>query len=237
MIMLLKRSYLRSAVTAVLVAGLAACSDSGTIPSSPDRLAASDRPSLDLGSSRFWGYRTSTFRLTSAGGTYKIGDGFYTLTVPANAVCSLRSSYGPGTWDTPCTPLDDGITVTATYGFTANGPVVDFSPELRFNPQTQVTLSTSLYAAILTSARGYFSSHPSALRYFGMYYVPTLGSEIVTDAATDPSLVTHINLTTGIVWRRIKHFSGYSVASGLACDPSPDDPDCVDTGGPVIDQP
>jgi hypothetical protein len=45
-----------------------------------------------------------------------------------------------------------------------------------------------------------------------------------------------VNLTTGLVWRRVKHFSGYSVTSGLACDPSPGNPDCVDTGGPVVDQ-
>ena len=126
--------------------------------------------------------------------------------------------------------------MTATYGFNNGGPVIDFSPELRFSPSTNVTLSTSLYASILTSGRGYFEHNPSALRFFGMYYVPSLGSKIVTDAASDPSLVTHVNLTTGLVWRRIKHFSGYSVATGLACDPSPDNPDCVDSGGPVIDQ-
>jgi len=49
-------------------------------------------------------------------------------------------------------------------------------------------------------------------------------------------IATHVNLTTGIVWRRVKHFSGYNISSGLPCDPSPDDPDCIDTGGPTIDQ-
>jgi hypothetical protein len=38
------------------------------------------------------------------------------------------------------------------------------------------------------------------------------------------------------VWRRIKHFSGYNVVSGLPCDPSPDDPNCVDNGGPIVEQ-
>lgn len=235
------RPYFRFAAVLVVAGGMAACSDSNTAPSVPTSqvVAPTDRPSLDYnGSARFWGYRTATFKLTSAGGTYNIGDSFYTLTVPANAVCNLQSSYGPGTWDTPCTTLgaDESITVTATYGFSLTGPVVDFSPELRFSPSTQVTLSTSLYSFVLTSGRYYFSHNPSALRFFGMYYVPSLGGNVVTDAALDPSLVTHINLNTGLVWRRIKHFSGYSVATGLACDPSPDDPDCVPAPPPIVEQ-
>jgi hypothetical protein len=216
---------------------LAACSDSGSAPSAPQTraLAPEGAPSLDIGVPS-WGYHTVTFTLTAGGGTYDIGNGFYTLNVPADAVCSLNSSYGPGTWDSPCTTLgsDETIRVTATFGYSHSGPVVDFSPELRFNPNTQVTLSTSAYAGLLTTWSGYFAHNPSALQFFGMYYVPSIGSNIVTDAASDPSLVTHINLTTGLVWRRIKHFSGYNVATGLACDPSPDDPDCVGVP-PVVD--
>ncbi|MGH7619771.1 MAG: hypothetical protein ACREPM_21370 [Gemmatimonadaceae bacterium] len=69
-----------------------------------------------------------------------------------------------------------------------------------------------------------------------MFYEPTLGAKLVGDASTDASLVTHINLSTGAVWRRIKHFSGYSVTAGTACDPSPDNPDCVEGPPPVVDQ-
>jgi len=238
--MILMRRNARYIVTAAALAAVAGCSDTSTGPaSSASRVPApSDRPSLDYNNgAHFGGYRTATFSLTLAGGTFNIGNGFYTLTVPANAVCEQTSSYGPGTWDDACSTLQHGqsITVTATYGFSNTGPVVDFSPELRFSPDAQVTLSTSLYAAMLTSGRGYFSQHPSALRNFAIYYLPSLGAPLVTDAATDPTLVTHVNLQTGLVWRRIKHFSGYSVASGRACDPSPDNPDCVDSGTAVID--
>jgi hypothetical protein len=200
-------------------------------------MASANRPSLDVGGQPHWGTRTATFTLTAAGGSFDVG-GFFTLNVPANGVCSLTSSYGPGTWDDQCTTLgpDESITVTATYGLTHGGPIVDFSPELRFNPNLQVTLSTPLYASVLTGNADYFIQNPSALAFFGMYYVPTLDADVVTDAASDPSLVTHVNLTTGLVWRRIKHFSGYSVTSGLACTPSPNDPDCVEVP-PVIDQP
>jgi hypothetical protein len=57
----------------------------------------------------------------------------------------------------------------------------------------------------------------------------------VSDAALDASLVTHINLNTGVVWRRVKHFSGYSQAAGTPCDPSPTNPDCVPTPAPVVE--
>jgi hypothetical protein len=197
-------------------------------------------PTLDFApSSLFSNYRTTTFTVTDDGGKFTIGDGLYTVVFPANSVCDpATSSYGAGTWDLPCTTLHDGqsITVTATYGFTKNGLSVDFSPALRFNPKTEVRISTSVYAPILTRFSDYFASNPSSLHFLGIYYAPDLTSDGKTDAAFDTSLLTHVNLTTGVVWRRVKHFSGYSVTTGLPCDPSPDNPDCVDGGGPIVDQ-
>lgn len=227
-------------IAATAIFGVAACSDSATSPSGSIQargVAPGDRPSLAYnGPQRFLGYRSTTLTLTARGGTYTIGNGLYTLTLPANAVCTLGSSYGPGTWDAPCTTLGAGesVQVTATYGFANGGPVVDFSPELRFSPSAQVTLSTDLYASLLTAGHGYFVAHPEAIQSLGIYYIASLGSHIVADAAVDQSLATHVNMQTGRVWRRIKHFSGYNIASGRACDPSPDDPDCVDSGTLVI---
>jgi hypothetical protein len=231
------RGLLRTLVAGATIAAIGACSDTATSPSNATSrsLAPSSRPSLDYdGPSHFDDYRTSTFTLTSNGGTFSIGDNLYTLTVPANAVCVVSSSYGPGTWNSPCTTLKHGqsIKVTATYGFANGGPVVDFSPELRFNPNTPVTISTSLYAESLTYHREFFERDPDALRGFGIYFVTSLGGKTITDAASDLSLVTHINLTTGLVWRRVKHFSGYNVATGLTCDVV--DPNCVAVP-PIID--
>lgn len=234
------RGYSRIALTCLVALAAAACSDSATSPSSPTRqLSPGDRPSLTLSSSTIFGdYRTTTFVVTSAGGTFNIG-GMYTVTFPANSVCDpALSSYGPGTWNSSCTTLgpDRSITVTATYGFHFGGPVVGFSPALRFNPSTTVTISTGLYAPLLTAFRSYWVANPSALHWLGIYYTPDLGQTSVTDGAADPSLMTHVNLTTGIIWRRVKHFSGYSLSTGQPCTPSPDDPDCVDSGGPIIEQ-
>jgi hypothetical protein len=54
----------------------------------------------------------------------------------------------------------------------------------------------------------------------------------VADYLSDPSLVTHVDLNTGTVWRRVKHFSGYLMGSGESCEPSPDFPECIAVDGP-----
>lgn len=230
----------RIATAAAVVAALAVggCSDS-TAPSVPRGISVGPGGRPDLKPvALFGGFRSTTFTVTSAGGSFDVG--MFTVNFPANSVCDPKtSSYGPGTWDSACATLgdDQSVTVTATYGFTLRGgPVVDFSPALRFNPRTTVTISTDVYAPVLTYFSDYWLANPGALRYFGMYYTADFGNTGFTDAAWDSSLATHVNLTTGVVWRRIKHFSGYNVTSGLPCDPSPDDPDCIDTGGPIVEQ-
>jgi len=226
------------AVAAALVA-VAGCSDSSLSPNggSSRSLAPGHAPVLDASVS-FSGFKTTTITLTSAGGTYSIGNGLFTVKIPSNAVCDPAvSSYGDGTWDSPCTTLASGqsLTVTITYGFTSNNvPVFDISPGIRFNPNSVVTLGTNAYAASITANSSYYSAYPQALHYFGMYYTPDLGTTGYTDAGKDNSLITHVNLSTGYVWRRVKHFSGYNIQTGLPCDPSPDDPNCIDDGGPDV---
>ncbi len=224
---------------AVLAVLSMSCDQSATAPSTSRlRTVATDKPSLDYNSgSSFGGLRSTSFTVTSAGGTFQVG-GLYALQFPANSICDpATSTYGPGTWNDACTTLADGqsVTITATYGFTASGFTIDFSPALRFNPNTRVLIATNVYANAITSNAAYYAANPSALHYLGIYYRPQLNGASLTDAGFDASLVTHVNLNTGIVWRRIKHFSGYNVYTGLPCDPSPDDPDCVDDGGPDVD--
>jgi len=156
-----------------------------------------------------------TFTLTDDADTINIG-GLFTLRVPANAVCTLNTPIGAGTWDQPCNTLDwrSSVTITAKYGVSSTGPEINFSPELRFSPSIKVTLSTSYYARNLTANRNYYASHPWALKFLDMYFQAGLNAPLVADAVSDPSLTTHVNLWSGNVWRRIKHFSGYNVTSG-----------------------
>jgi len=231
------RGILRTLIAGTAVLGLAACSDSATAPrdaASSARLAP-DAPSLTINAaSRFDGAQHSTFVVTAAGGTFNIGN-LYTLSFPSNSVCVPGSTYGPGTWDTPCQTLGahESLAITATYEMTPTGLAVSFTPEIRFNPNTTVTLSTGIYSSILTNFRSLWLANPGALRTLGIYYIDNLNSTPTVDAATDPSLLTYINLTTGQVYRRVKHFSGYNIATGNSCDITDGDPGCQ-TVSPVV---
>jgi hypothetical protein len=236
----MQASVRRLAVVAAALTALG-CSDSALSPNggSTRSISSGRAPSLDASLS-FSGLKTTTITLTAAGGTYSVGNGLFTIKIPQNAVCDpALSSYGDGTWDSPCTTLAAGqsLTVTVTYGFTTtNFPVLDISPGIRFSPNSVVTLGTMAFASSIIANATYYASNQQALHQFGFYYTPDLGATAFTDAGNDSSLITHVNLSTGYVWRRVKHFSGYNIQTGLPCDPSPDDPNCIDDGGPDVEQ-
>lgn len=230
------RSILRClGATAVLFA-VAACSDTVATPTAPAARSLSPEGSaFDYSQTgRSFGTQSADFRLTARGGTFTI-NGLYTLNFPANSVCDpSRSTYGPTEWDRPCATLSDGqsIQVHATLSLSGGGLGVDFSPALRFSPNTQVTISTDIFAPVIKTGRAYFAAHPSALDFLAIYYSPSVGSNPVGDFVADPSVITHVDLTTGRVWRRVKHFSGYNQTAGSSCDPGPNNPDCVSVDAP-----
>lgn len=229
------RVTLRSfaALAALVVA--AGCGEAPSAPSATTSLVPSNRaPSFDLSARRGFGAQQSTtFRLTARGGTFTVGAGLFQVVFPAGSVCDPRLTQDiPSEWNQDCVTLGarDAIQVTATVRLGAEGLAVDFEPGLRFAKDAGVTISTDAFAPIIAGNRGFFAQHPSALRPLAMYYTASLGGEEVADYLLDPSLVTHIDLKTGRVWRRVWHFSGYSITNGQSCEPSPDDPDCVEVG-------
>jgi len=107
-------------IAALIIIGCSESTSPTTLPRGIS-VAPDGRPDLRP-SALFGGLRSTTFTLTSAGGSFDVG--MFTVNFPANSVCDPNaSSYGPGTWDSPCDTLDDGqsVTVTATYGFTFSG--------------------------------------------------------------------------------------------------------------------
>jgi len=223
-------------LAAAAALSVAACSESTSAPrASNDRASASDRaPSFDYGTVGSFGRRTADFALTSNGGSFNV-NGMFTVNFPKNSVCDPdQSTYGPGEWDKPCVTLSGNKTIAlqATVQLTSTGVTVDFQPALRFSPDAQVTISTDIFAPMIVASRGYLYSHPAAARPLAVYYSPALGASLVPDYLSDRTAVTHVDLSTGKIWRRIKHFSGWSQTSGEACDPRPDDPDCIEVDGP-----
>ena len=226
------RTTLRSLVAIGALFAAAACSDSTVAPRPGSAsLAASDRaPSLDLSIPAL--NLGSNFTLTSNGGSFNVA-GMYTVNFPKNSVCDPNlTDYAAAQWDAPCATLAPGqsISVHATAMLTSGGIAVDFQPELQFNPASTVTIYTDVYAPTIVKNRNYYAAHPSALGALAMSYTATLNGVRVADYATDTSVITHIDLLNGRVWRRIKHFSGYNILTGEVCTPTPDDPACVDVG-------
>ena len=122
------------------------------------------------------------------------------LDIPANAVCDLAtSSYGVGTWNDSCEPQTQPFTITAVVRNAATDhPSVEFQPALRFNPQSNVNLYL------------YVTDQATLDATKVMKYCNATGC--VDESLTDSDLVSNVDVENKVVFRRIKHFSGYVVA-------------------------
>lgn len=172
---------------------MTACQDS--VGPSRQRSVAATRPAL----ARYDGTKTFTY-VPSYDNTVPLGD--HKVTLAAWGVCDPAvSTYGPGTWDDPCTVLTHPIDITATTYTDANGhPFVVFQPALRFVPGRVSTL--------------YLTDKKASLNLLAkINYCNDAGTNCVDESLTDPTLVTLRNIQ-GYLYRRIKHFSGYNVAAG-----------------------
>lgn len=207
----------------------AACGESASGPTTPRDLSPK-APVFDYTATSYvLGLTQQDFVVTSAGGSFNVG-GLYMLNFPANSVCDpARSTYGATEWDKSCITLDEGqaVKIHAVLALTSDGLSIDFTPALRFSPTTSVTISTGIFASLIKANRDYFAKNPSALNPLAILYSSTLGAAGSSDYVRDASIVTNVDLSTGLIWRRVKHFSGYSMTTGDACEPAPDNPDCV----------
>jgi hypothetical protein len=167
----------------------------------PMSLAPQGRPHLDL----VGGLPDSAsvdFVITPNGGIVDLGN--HAVVFPANSVCDpATSSYGPGTWDLPCTPLQSPINVHAEVRRINGQTAVDFTPSLRFVPSNDPTRWVWL---VLYTPSAVGSSNLSG---FNILWESTFGAPTVDETQADSSLRTYVDTWQGISLRRIKHFSGY----------------------------
>lgn len=159
-------------------------------------------------------------------------DGTTTVRIPAGAICDpATSSYGPGTWDSPCTPAASLLRIPVTVRVLSPGrAVLHFGLDMRFvptnDPARQVTMTVNAPAVKTTSEN---------LRRFAIFWLPSGSDKVVDEAATDGSVVTVIDRTSGKLTRRLKHFSGYVIrdggVAGTCLDPEASiHDDCVPAG-------
>ena len=128
------------------------------------------------------------------------------LDIPANAVCDLATStYGVGTWNDSCAAQTDTFTITAVVKDAATDhPSVEFQPALRFNPASTV----NLYLYVTDQAT---LDASKVMKYCN-------ADGCVDESIADPDLRSNVDVENKVVFRRIKHFSGYVVAEFSAGD-------------------
>jgi hypothetical protein len=125
------------------------------------------------------------------------------LDIPANSVCNLfTSGYGANYWDRGCSPQQLPVTMTVIIkGAATDHPQMDFFPAMRFNPNKNVQLFMYVPNATQASAANWT-----------MKYCPTGSSVCVDESISDADLQSYVDKRANVVFRRIKHFSGYVVA-------------------------
>ena len=60
------------------------------------------------------------------------------------------------------------------------------------------------------------------MRQYALLYAPEIGAAPLDEGTIDPTMVTVIRMRDGLIWRRLKHFSGFTISLGRACDPAVD---------------
>jgi len=182
---------------------LAACAGEATAPVAPT-LRSQERtsPFVPTAAQRaLVGVTDGTYNFTidpSQAQTLQLGaSGLY---IPAHAICDVAtSSYGMGTWNDTCAPQTEPMTITAVVRNAATDhPSVEFQPALRFSPSSQ----TWLYMAVTDQAT---LDNTKVL-----FYCNETGC--MDESLTDTDLKSYVDTQNFMVFRRIKHFSGYVVA-------------------------
>jgi hypothetical protein len=214
--MLMPASMRRSTYVALLALGVGACSDGLTSPVgiSPDGSAPLMSSGSDAGDNSGSGISgrgqesgTREFTIWPWLPVYeKFGD--HVLSMPANVVCDpATSGYGVAFWDLPCAPLQGPIHVTATWSDGNARPVISFSPDLRFAPSDDESRWVKLS---LKDSKGI---NPDL--YYAILWFDAEAGQWVDESKADPTLQARTYQSGNMVARRLKHFSDYSLWSGV----------------------
>jgi hypothetical protein len=208
-----RRNYWVVVANVTVLAFVAGCRDNIVAPAAapsgapaPMMLAPDDRPSLSLsgGSSD---NASTDFTVGPSGGVFFVGN--HAVVFPANSICDPATS-GYGDWDAPCRTLKTPLQIHAEVRREMGRTWVDFSPELRFAPSDKPSkwVWMFMYAPEAVGAQGDLSR-------FNILYAASIGGATVDDALTDATLRTYVDTRSGLLVRRIRHFSGYTASSGF----------------------
>ena len=203
-------------VTMIVVAGcqdnVVSAPQSTSVTPASMMLAPEGNPQLSLGGTSS-DNDDAEFTVTPAGGVFRVGN--HAVVFPARSICDPeKSSYGPGTWDSPCVALNKALKIRASVRTAKLGTWVDFQPSLRFVPShdSRKWVYLYMYTPNVVGLRDLSQS--------SILFAPSMGAPGIDEAPTDASLRTYVDTWGGISMRRIKHFTGYMTSSGRSCDPA-----------------
>jgi hypothetical protein len=206
---------IRGAVPMVALATLAACGDFVAPDRSQDlgpalaSVARFGRASADVIVDRMAPDSLSAdITVTPTGGWFRLGN--HGIFFPDHSICDpSSSSYGSSEWDQPCQALDAPLQIHAEVRTQDGYSWVDFSPALRFVPSADSTQWVQIY---LYSDEAY---DPENLPELSILWSQAIGEVGIDESVDDPTQRTFVDVDRGIAFRRIKHFSGYHITSGV----------------------
>ena len=128
--------------------------------------------------------------------------GTHIVELVQGSVCDPAvSSYGVGEWEKPCTVISKPLTFTAKSWTDENGhPRVTFSPDVRFAPGKVNTMWLKDRQA---------SADPT----YKIDWCSSSRTSCVDESLADPAVATRRDAANGRLYRRVKHFSGYTVTA------------------------
>jgi hypothetical protein len=219
----MRRNYWVVVASALVIGVLTGCSENAIVaPAAAPSVAPasaifapSSRPQLSLSGHKAQNGATQ-FTVGPSGGIFFVGN--HAVVFPARSICDpATSTYGEGEWDAPCTALNRPLTITARLSTAKGVQAVDFSPEIRFVPSANTARWVWIFMYTPDARRA------DDLSQYSILFSPSLGATPVNDAAHDATLRTYVDGRSGISFRRIKHFTGYSVGAGFTSEPEPVD--------------
>jgi hypothetical protein len=206
----------RGTLAAAVIVAAGACRDGTTAPAAAPRDPIVDHVlnavplTSDMLVSAVGDTLVLSFTYTPrTGGIYTVG-GFNRIYFPAYSVCDpARSGYGPAYWDRACTPLRTNLPIRVRAWRNAEGRAhVEFQPALRFVPGKDQSKWVRIF---LQDADAFSEERGDDLV---IAYCADDGAACIDEGLRDRTMRTETVEEFGVVWRRIKHFSGYNVTAG-----------------------
>lgn len=157
------------------------------------------------------------FTVTPSGGWFVAG--VNAVYFPPNSICEpTTSGYGADLWDAPCEPATGPVQIHGRAGLHSEVGWIQFDEDLRFVPSEDPNQWVRIYMysdEVRGDQPADFLEREAA---YGIVWMPAPGAAAVDEAQADSTLRTQVQWGSGLVTRRVKHFSGYQVTNGRSAD-------------------